>query len=275
MTSPSPVTQLQTQIADYKAEVGALDAALTTLLAEAWTRPTTFKQWTIWDVVAHLHSGDLMGLLTLNDPDEYVRQREANAASGLSRTAIARERFGHLDGLQLRAVWHEATMQVCEQFADADPAARLRWSGPGMKPRMFVTARQMETWAHGTEIYDLFELPREHFDRIYSIATLGVRTFAWTFNNRELAVPEVVPYVELVSPSGKIWSWNEASSHASVKGSAVEFCQVVTQVRNIDDVQLDVRGEAAQQWMEIAQCFAGLPENPPPPGARAKSAATV
>jgi hypothetical protein len=54
----------------------------------------------------------------------------------------------------------------------------------------------------------------------------------------------------------------------SVEGSAAEFCQVVTQVRNIADTKMRVVGPAAAAWMSIAQCFAGPPEDPPPLGTR-------
>jgi len=53
-----------------------------------------------------------------------------------------------------------------------------------------------------------------------------------------------------------------------IEGNAEDFCQVVTQVRNIVDVNLNVVGEIANEWMSIAQCFAGPPEQPPKPGAR-------
>jgi len=42
----------------------------------------------------------------------------------------------------------------------------------------------------------------------------------------------------------------------------------VTQVRNVADTQLQVAGESARRWMEIAQCFAGGPVDPPRPGQR-------
>ena len=45
---------------------------------------------------------------------------------------------------------------------------------------------------------------------------------------------------------------------------------MVTQVRNIDDVNLNVKGEIANEWMSIAQCFAGAAEQPPKPGLRKK-----
>ena len=68
-----------------------------------------------------------------------------------------------------------------------------------------------------------------------------------------------------------IWQLtNEENDLNFVKGCAVEFCQVVTQTRNIRDTSLKVKGEAAQSWMELAQCFAGKPEKPPGKGERYK-----
>ena len=56
-------------------------------------------------------------------------------------------------------------------------------------------------------------------------------------------------------------------------GDAVEFCQVVAQTRNIADTKLVTKGETAQRWMQIAQCFAGAPNDPPVKGTRHKAKA--
>ena len=96
----------------------------------------------------------------------------------------------------------------------------------------------------------------------------GVNTFGWTFTNRKLAVPPDVPYLRLSAPSGEIWEWNQPDQANRIEGSAVDFCQVVTQVRNIADTSLRVSGDTATRWMAIAQCFAGPPEEPPAPGSR-------
>jgi hypothetical protein len=64
-----------------------------------------------------------------------------------------------------------------------------------------------------------------------------------------------------------VWSWGEPGEN-SVTGSASEFCQVVTQVRNVADTSLVVRGPVATEWMGMAQCFAGAAEPPPKPGTR-------
>ncbi len=47
-----------------------------------------------------------------------------------------------------------------------------------------------------------------------------------------------------------------------VRGSALDFCLVVTQRRNIADTDLAIEGEEAAEWMSLAQAFAG----PPGPG---------
>ncbi|MGD9983221.1 MAG: TIGR03084 family protein, partial [Porticoccaceae bacterium] len=67
---------------------------------------------------------------------------------------------------------------------------------------------------------------------------------------------------------GTVWQWHEPQEDNRITGSAVEFCQVVTQVRNIADTRLRVKGAPAVAWMAIAQCFAGPPEKPPEPGSR-------
>ena len=131
-----------------------------------------------------------------------------------------------------------------------------------------ITARQMETWAHGQEVFDALGIPRPTHDRIKNICHLGVVTFGWSFQNRQIAVPQPEPYVSLKAPSGKIWEWNNPASPYSLKGDALDFATVVTQVRNIKDTNLKIKGQVAKQWMEIAQCFAGKPENPPLQGTR-------
>jgi uncharacterized protein (TIGR03084 family) len=80
-----------------------------------------------------------------------------------------------------------------------------------------------------------------------------------------------MPHLKLTAPSGDVWTYGEDSGENTITGLAVEFCQVVTQTRNIVDTSLAVSGPVARQWMTSAQCFAGPPETPPPPGTRVKA----
>jgi uncharacterized protein (TIGR03084 family) len=137
-----------------------------------------------------------------------------------------------------------------------------------MSVRSSITARLMETWAHGQAVYDLLGVVRRNTDRIRNIVILGVNTFDWSFTVRGRQPPATKPHLRLTAPSGALWTWNEPSDTDAIEGAAEEFCQVVTQVRNIADTRLSVRGDAAAAWMSAAQCFAGPPETPPAAGAR-------
>ena len=137
-----------------------------------------------------------------------------------------------------------------------------------MSVAMSITARQMETWAHGQEVFDLLGAQRHEADRIRNIVLLGVMTFGWTFANRKRERPPVKPHLRLIAPSGDVWTWNDAGDDERIDGPAVDFARVVTQVRNIADTSLVVTGTAAREWMAIAQCFAGPPEDPPAAGTR-------
>jgi uncharacterized protein (TIGR03083 family) len=61
---------------DLRAEADELHAFLQTLSAEDWERPTAFKQWTPWDVVAHLHFFDHASLLALAGGSEFAAKRD-------------------------------------------------------------------------------------------------------------------------------------------------------------------------------------------------------
>ncbi len=257
--------------ADLGVEVDELEAFVAALPRDAWERETGFMGWTVWDVIAHLHFFDRVSMLALEGEDTFAQERARLATwmkKGVTFKEIAREHFDGIGPDALRAQWHATARALAQTLGEAEPKRRLPWFGPDMGVQMFATARFMEVWAHGQEIYDLAGVTRTYTDRIKNIATLGVKTFGWTFANRKREAPGPPPYVHLTAPSGEVWTWNEPSDTECVSGSAPEFCHVVTQGRNVADTQLEVRGPVATEWMSIAQCFAGAAVDPPAPGTR-------
>ena len=257
---------------DLRAEGDELNALLATLSEDDWRRPTPFKDWTVEAVMQHLLVGDWMNTLALTDPDKFSATLERRNAARAAGEKVSGLEFMDHDpgtGAALRTSWHQAQQALCDLFAVREPKARMQWVGPDMSVRSGATARLMETWAHGQDIYDLRRQSRLPTDRLRNIATLGVNTYGWTFHNRGDEPPGPAPHVRLTAPSGAVWTWNEPDEGNLVAGSALEFCQVVTQGRNIADVDLTVVGAVAEKWMAIAQCFAGVPETPPKRGHRA------
>ncbi len=256
------------QAEDFRAESEALGALLAAAPADAYDQPTQFKGWTINDVLRHLHFWNRMAFLQLEDEAELLGHLGAMAASGQSMQAYERSQLGALSGKVLVSAWSAQVHSTADRFACADPKARLKWAGPDMSARSSITARLMETWAHGQEVYDHLGVTRQNEDRIQNIVVLGVNTFGWTYKTRAEPVPEAMPFLALKSPSGADWTFGEPSGSERIEGPAEAFCQVVTQTRNIADVPLKVTGTIARDWMSKAQCFAGPPNPPPAPGTR-------
>ncbi len=259
------------QVRDFLDESDALYQLLQPHRDADFERETQFKGYTLHDVVAHLHHWNQAADLSLRDAAGFRRFAEQVAkgiAAGRRLPELADAWLEGVRGKSLLEAWHDFCRELADHFAAADPQARVEWMGPPMSVRSSITARLMETWAHGQEVYDLLGVERVERDRIQNIALLGVKTFGWTFANRGERVPEERPYVRLAAPSGALWEWNEPRDDERVEGRASEFCQVVTQVRNVADTELRVVGEAARRWMSIAQCFAGPAADPPPPGTR-------
>ncbi len=252
------------QVEDLLEEGSELNLLLSEFESYQWKDVTPFKSWTVNQVVQHLHGSDVMAVMALEDEKSF-KQVQSNMAQ------VKKIMQPDLEGLELRERWWECFCEMCDLLGSLDKKKRVPWFGPDMSVMMFSTARQMETWSHGQDIFDMFGRIRTNKQRLKNIAVIGVKTYGWTFVNRGLPVPGPAPYIELIGPNGATWKFNEWNDQNYIKGDAAEFCHVVTQGRNIQDVELEVIGESATEWMRIAQCFAGPPEDPPLPGSRTKN----
>jgi len=263
------------QANDFLEDSLTLHELLETLDETCFNRATQFKQWTVNDILVHLHVFNRVAQWSLNEPERFevfITEVRAAAAQGVHHQALAYREVGSLRGRELCEAWHQECHTTAATFLHADPDQRVTWAGPPMTAAMSITARQMEVWSHGQEIFDLLGKTREEHDRIKNIVLLGVMTFGWTFANRGLERPAVKPYLKLTAPSGALWTFNDPSDIDCIEGLAVDFARVVTQTRNIADTDLEVTGAAGRDWMTLAQCFAGSPETPPPPGTRHRAA---
>lgn len=256
---------------DFLAESGSLYAILAPRPDSDLALETQFKAWTIEDVIAHLHLFNLAAAMSLGDPDRLKRffvELRRKRAGGRSLREVSFDLLAPLRGRALLEQWWRDCGETARAFEGVDPRQRVPWGGPDMSARSSISARLMETWAHGQAVFDRLGIERVDGDRIRNVAVLGVNTFAWTFRNRALEVPGPVPRVRLEAPSGALWEWNPGNDTDLVEGRATEFCQVVAQTRAWSDTRLRIEGDVARRWMAIAQCFAGPPEDPPAPGTR-------
>ena len=255
---------------DFKAESDGLYALMKDLDDAAFAEPTQFKGWTLTNVLEHLHMWNWAAHQSHADEAHFTAWLESalpKVMQGGMRAYEAEWNDG-VSGRALLAKWHGFYTQMADDMVQVDPKKRLKWAGPDMSARSSISARLMETWAHGQEVYDHLGVVRQNKDHIKSIVVLGINTFGWTYATRGETPPGERPYVRLEAPSGEIWEFGEPSNDERIEGKAEEFCQTVTQTRNIADTDLTVTGAVATDWMSKAQCFAGAPETPPAPGTR-------
>ncbi|WP_017669513.1 TIGR03084 family metal-binding protein [Blastomonas sp. AAP53] len=264
------------QATDFLTECDRIHALVAPLDEAQLATPTAFKGWTIADIIGHLHVWNQAAQLSLNDEaafKAFMAQVGGIIAKGGDLNSFERVWLDGLTGQALVAAWAETCRATTADFATADPAQRVPWAGPSMSARSSITARLMESWAHAQAIFDVLGTERTNGDGLKNICVLGLNTYGWTFKNRRMEAPQPAPYLVLTAPSGEIWTFGEPADGELIEGDAAEFCQVVTQTRNIADTALKVTGPNATAWMAIAQCFAGAPVDPPAPGVRRKLSA--
>jgi uncharacterized protein (TIGR03084 family) len=256
---------------DLLAEQADLDTLVAALPDRSWATSTASPRWSVADQIAHLAWFDEAAAVAIRDPEGFAGIRDdllAQLEDG--ELSVDDHTLGRARGLgadEVLAWWRRARSAFEEAAADVPDEARIAWVGPSMGARSFLTARLMETWAHGQDVVDAVGLVRPATDRLRHVAVLGVMTRDWSYRNRGLDVPPGVVLVDLVAPSGARWrhrAGRDGEVVGSVAGPAEAFCLVVTQRRHVDETALVTEGALARDWMLRAQAFAGPPTVGPP-----------
>jgi uncharacterized protein (TIGR03084 family) len=256
-------------VGDLTAESATLRQVLGGLPAADWARPTPAAGWTITDQVTHLAYFDDVTRLSVVDPERFTSEAGQLAAEGDDFPDRVAARF-HATAPADALTWFDhVRAHLTVAYRQADPAVRLPWFGLAMSPASSVTARLMETWAHGQDVFDTVGVTREPTAALRHVADLGIRALRYTYAVNGLPVPAEPIRVELDGPDGAHWTWGPPDAVDRVTGTALDFCLLVTQRRHRDDTALVVTGDTARHWMSIAQAFAGPagPGRPPAPAA--------
>jgi uncharacterized protein (TIGR03084 family) len=239
---------------DLSAEHADLDGIVSGLSDADWLTQTPSPGWAIRDQISHLWFFDQRAVLALTDTDAFAADARTLMANGGTDASIAAGRS--IEPAELLSGWRTDRQRLIDVASTVDPATRVPWYGPPMAARSFITARLMETWAHGQDVADALAIVRQPTARLRHVAHIGVRTRPFSYVLHGLTMPEVDVAVHLTGPDGESWDWGESLDN-SVSGSALDFCLVVTQRRNLADTRLYLVGDAAAEWMAIAQAFAG------------------
>ena len=221
------------------------------------SQPTPSPGWTIAHQIGHLLWTDRVSTLACLDPAGFGRQAEAFGGDPHTTINAGAVTEASRDGHELLETWRKGRSDLMNALYDLPAAARIPWFGPAMSVVGMASARLMETWAHGLDITDALGLPPVATSRLRHIADLGVRTRDFAFSIHGLRSPWSAFRIELTAPDGSNWTWGPVKAADRISGSALDFCLLVTQRRHRDDLALDTEGSLADQWLDIAQVFAG------------------
>jgi len=246
-----------TVLVDLQSEIAATHSLLASLTLEQWGLVTPAPGWTVADQVIHLGLFDRRAMWSMTDPDVFHADREQMTSAGGVEGIHAAERSR--DVTELFEWWQEGAAALTDAASQIDLSQRCAWYGPSMSGTSMLTARLMENWAHAHDIADAVSVPVVATSRLRHVAHIGVRAMPFAFAANKLPAPTVEVYVELSAPDNSLWTWGDPNAASSVRGSALGFCQAVTQRRHIADCALTTVGEPATHWMSIAQAFAGPP----------------
>lgn len=258
------MSKLQEIIDDLAAEQAELENMLATLDDGAWERPTHAPGWAVRDQVAHLAYFDEQAALAMRDAAAFRANAAALQDIPGDPPYLARGRA--MKPASLLAWWREASRALIAGGRAAPEEGRLPWYGPDMSPVSFLTARLMECWSHGLDIEDVVDYRRPLSGRLRHVAFISFRARPYSYAVRGMAMPAAEVRVELAAPSGETWAYGPEGAPDRITGPADDFCMVCTQRRHLADTSLVVEGPAAQEWMSIAQAFAGPPGQGRKPG---------
>ena len=246
---------------DLVAEEDQLDAVVAPLDDAGWATATPAEGWDVRDSIAHLAATDDWAVLALSDPDEFRARLAAWIEAPEFAEGIGSGRLGKEPppGVDILEWWRDRRAAVVSLLRRRQPSDRGPWFGPDMSASSSATARLMETWAHGRDVYEALGVAQPVTARLRHVAELGVRTRGWSYVARGLTPSEAPVRVELTAPDGTQWTWGDASAPDGVRGRALDFCLVTTQRLNPADTALEITGEHAKEWMSITQAFAGQP----------------
>ncbi|MFB8008478.1 TIGR03084 family metal-binding protein [Nocardia sp. NPDC056000] len=253
------MADLEALLADFTAECDDLDRLIADLDAAEWQRDTPAPGWTIAHQIAHLTWTDRVAAIAATDTVAFDALVRAALPKALTFVDEAAEEEARTPAPELLAAWRRDRAVLVEALRTVPAGTKLPWFGPPMSAASMVTARLMETWAHGQDVADALGVTRVPTARLKNVAHLGVRTRNFAYLTHGRTAPDAEFRIELTAPDGSAWTWGPADAAQRISGPAVDFCLAVTQRRHLDDLSLQVEGAQALEWLGLAQAFAGPP----------------
>jgi uncharacterized protein (TIGR03084 family) len=260
------MADLDALIDDLADEQASLDVLVADLAALDWSLASPAEGWSVRHQIAHLAYFDGAAVKAIEAPEEFaVLRAEADTdPQGYGERVLVP--YLELPGSGLLEEWRAGRDRITKALRSAEKGARVSWYGPSMSLASMVTARLMETWAHGQDVADALGAVREPSRRLEHVARLACLARPYSYLVRGRSVPDAGVRVELTGPDEMTWTFGDAAATDIVTGPLTDFCLVLTRRRHVADSRLTARGPVAEEWLAIGQAYAGPPGSGRSPG---------
>jgi uncharacterized protein (TIGR03084 family) len=248
---------------DLDEESEDLDRIVAGLPDQDWQQPTPAPGWTIAHQIAHLAWTDAVAVLAATDAEAFgsvlAGAARSVAEDGVNGFVDRKAAEGIGPPAELLTRWRQGRTTLSETLRATPADRKLPWFGPPMSPAMTATGRLMETWAHGQDVADALEITRAPTSRLRHVAYIGFRTLGHGFAAHGRPVPDEPVRLELAGPDGQVWRFGPVDATNRLTGPALDFCLLATQRRHRADLALNATGSVVDEWLDVAQAFAGPP----------------
>ena len=151
--------------------------------------------------------------------------------------------------------WRGARAKVIEELSKSQQNTRVPWFKADMSARTFATARLMETWAHGLDIYESLGEECEDTIRLRHIAWLAWKSLPYAFEYAGEEYTQPVR-IEVLGPQWSKWIFGPQDTDQVIKGQAGEWCRVA--VQRMDAAKADslkAQGKVAETALRVARAY--------------------
>lgn len=241
-------------VAGLAAEQADLEQLLRGQPDAAWLTPTPAAGWDVRDQVSHLADTEEIAYDTSTGGPRQLNKEALSFPSPEDFTESGCEKGRKMNPSDVLEWWVTGAARTRGVLEQKDPKERIPW-GLGMAARTLVSARQMETWAHGLDIRAALGEAPNLTPRLRDIAWLVFRAFPYGFNHAKREMPTGTLRMEL-DFNGERWDFGPDQADNLITGDAGEFCRVgVQRLKLADATTLKAEGRLAEEALQVARAF--------------------
>ncbi len=212
-------------LSNLVAEQQLLDQYLQSIPVRNWDTKTSFKNWNITAHVSYLSALEDLGYNALKKKgSDFNKYKGPKGLEKFEKEAIAKGK--DMRPQDVIEWWRMSRASVIESLAKCTPGKKITWWKNEIDCRTFAVTKLAETWAHSLDVYESMNKDYEDTVRVEHVALYGWLNAENATKLNKSKFEDL--RIELIGPEYKAWQFGNENSKNTIKGSAGDWCRVVT-----------------------------------------------